>query len=55
MYVLVPLFVIGLIIFACCRYRNRDEEVLEEEVLEEVNEEGITDFYVMDDDRSVVV
>ena len=54
MYVLVPLFVIGLIIFACCRYGNREEEVLEE-VLEEVNEEGITEFYVMDDDKSVVV
>ena len=49
------MFVIGLIIFACCRYINKEEEVLEEEVLEEVNEEGITDFYVMDDDKSVVV
>lgn len=54
-YVLVPMFVIGLIIFACCRYRNKEEEVLEEEVLEEVNEEGLTDYYVMDDDKSVVV
>tara|TARA_A100000164_G_C21769897_1_gene705828 strand:- start:688 stop:825 length:138 start_codon:yes stop_codon:yes gene_type:complete len=44
--VLVPLFVIGLIIFACCRYRDREEEVLEEE-----NEEGMTEFYVMDDEK----
>ncbi len=42
-------------IYLCCLLRKREEVELKEEVLEEVNEEGITEFYVMDDDRSISI